>query len=535
MNMSDTDLQLLARYTRHNAEDAFAEIVRRHLNLVFSAALRQVRSPQLAEEVAQSVFIDLARQANRLAPDTILTAWLYQVIRRTAVDIVRREARRQIRERVASELEAMNTTDADWTHIEPLLDEAMHTLDAADQTAVLLRYFEGKSLREVGRTLGASEDAARKRIGRAVEQLREFFAKRGITVGASGLVIVISANAVQAAPIGLAGTISASAIISGAAIKSTALGLMKTLTMTTIQKTLVTTAIAVAVGTGIYEARKAARLQEQTQALQQRQDSLAEQNRQLQKERDEAAGKLAEARQTIAQASAVPSELLKLRAEVAKLRGGSEELAQLKAAIMNDPTESAAKSWLDRVSKLKQGLAQMSGQTIPELQFVTEQDWLNAVKNSKHLETGDDFSVALRSLRNAGRAEFATMAQKALREYALANNSQSPGDFSQLKPYFASPVDDAILQRYELSQTGVITGKTSPIDTEDDTFYTISVSGMSVENGRLAEDALKPAFDGFVAAHNGAQPSDPSQLLPYVKSPAEQAALQKVLQSSAGK
>jgi hypothetical protein len=81
----------------------------------------------------------------------------------------------------------------------------------------------------------------------------------------------------------------------------------------------------------------------------------------------------------------------------------------------------------------------------------------------------------------------------------------------------------------------VITGKTSPIDTEDDTSYTISASGMSVENGRLAEDALKPAFDGFVAAHNGAQPSDPSQLLPYVKSPAEQAALQKVLQSSAGK
>jgi DNA-directed RNA polymerase specialized sigma24 family protein len=74
--MHDTDLQLLARYARHHAEDAFAEIVRRHLDLVFSAALRQVRSPQLAEEVAQSVFTDLARRAADLAPDTTLAAWL---------------------------------------------------------------------------------------------------------------------------------------------------------------------------------------------------------------------------------------------------------------------------------------------------------------------------------------------------------------------------------------------------------------------------------------------------------------------------
>ena len=533
--MSDTDLQLLARYTRQNAEDAFAEIVRRHLDLVFSAALRLVRSRQLAEEVAQSVFIDLGRQAEGLAPDTILTAWLYQVSRRTAIDVVRREARRQIREQAANELNAMNATDVDWTQIEPLLDEAMHTLDDTDRAAVLLRYFESKSLHEVGQMLGASEDAARKRISRAVERLREFFAKRGITVGASGLVVVISTNAVQAAPVGLAGTISTSAALSIAAINTTTIGLTKTLTMTTIQKTLITTAIAVAVGTGIYEARKASRLQEQTQALQQQQDSMAEQNRQLQKERDEAARKLAEARQAIGEAGAVPRELLKLRAEVTKLRGDSQELAQLKSAIMNDPTESAAKSWLDRVSKLKQGLEQMPGQKIPELQFVTEQDWLNAVKNIKQLETGADFSQALSSLRNSARNDFALMAQKALRNYAEANNGQLPGDFSHLKPYFALPVDDAVLQRYELTQTGVITGKASPIDDEDDTHYKITMDGMSIESGSVAENTLKPALQEFSTAHYGLKPSDPSQLLPYVKTPAEQAALQKLLQNSGAK
>ena len=221
MEMSDTDLQLLARYTGQHAEDAFSEIVRRHLNLVYSAALRQVRSPQLAEEVAQSVFTDLARQAERLAPDTILSAWLYQVTRRSAIDVVRREARRQHREQVAIELAAMNATTADWTEIEPLLDEAMHSLDETDRAAVLLRYFETKSLQEVGQALATTEDAARKRVSRAVDRLREFFASRGVSVGAGGLVVAISANAVQAAPVGLTATISATAL-AGKVVATTA-------------------------------------------------------------------------------------------------------------------------------------------------------------------------------------------------------------------------------------------------------------------------------------------------------------------------
>src|SRR6185503_11186879 len=150
--MADTDLDLLARYTRHGTDDAFAELVRRHLDLVHSAALRQIRSPQLAEEVVQSVFTDLARNAHRLALDTILSAWLYQVTRRTAIDVVRREARRQLHEQMATEMNALNASTADWTHIEPLLDEAMHALGETDRAAVLLRYVENKSLREVGAT-----------------------------------------------------------------------------------------------------------------------------------------------------------------------------------------------------------------------------------------------------------------------------------------------------------------------------------------------------------------------------------------------
>src|SRR2546426_2953801 len=154
MMMASNDAELLEQYIRDDSEEAFAALVHRHLDLVYSAALRQVRSPQLAEEVAQSVFTDLSRNAARLKSDTVLTAWLYQVTRRTAIDVVRGEARRQLREQLAAELTDMNTHPSTWNQIEPLLDEAMESLEAGERSAILLRFFENRSLREVGQTLG---------------------------------------------------------------------------------------------------------------------------------------------------------------------------------------------------------------------------------------------------------------------------------------------------------------------------------------------------------------------------------------------
>ena len=110
--MTTSDFDLLMEYAGGNSEEAFATLVNRHLNLVYSAALRQVRSLHLAEEVSQCVFSDLAQNAHKLRPDTILTAWLYQVTRHTAIDVVRREARRQLREQIATELNTMNATAA---------------------------------------------------------------------------------------------------------------------------------------------------------------------------------------------------------------------------------------------------------------------------------------------------------------------------------------------------------------------------------------------------------------------------------------
>jgi len=288
--MTANDLDLLRQFSRDHSQDAFTALVQRHVNLVYSTALRQVRSRELAEEVAQSVFSGLARNAARLKPKTVLSAWLYQVTRRQAVDVVRRESRRQARERLAAEMTAVNATPSDWTRIEPLLDDAMESLDETDRAAVLLRYFENKPLREVGALLGASEDAAQKRVSRAVERLREFFSKRGVTASASGLVVLLSANAIQAAPAGLVAAISTTAAaLAGTTLSTTATATTtKILAMTTLQKAALAATVALLVGGGIYEARQASQLRGQVQTLQQQQAPLDEQIQALQRERDDA-------------------------------------------------------------------------------------------------------------------------------------------------------------------------------------------------------------------------------------------------------
>jgi RNA polymerase sigma factor (sigma-70 family) len=268
VNMTANDLDLLGQFAREpgkpSGQDAFTALVNRHLDLVFSAALRQVRSAHLAEEVSQSVFANLARNAARLKPDAILTAWLYQVTRHAAIDVVRSEARRQAREQIAFQMSAMNDPSAEWGRIEPLLDEAMQSLDDTDRAAVLLRYFENKSLREVGGALGASEDAAQKRVSRAVERLREFFSKRKVAVGASGLAALVSVNAIQAAPAGLSATVAAGAFLTSATISaSTAIAITKTIAMTTTQKIIITAAAAAVLAAGVYQACQVSSLRDQ--------------------------------------------------------------------------------------------------------------------------------------------------------------------------------------------------------------------------------------------------------------------------------
>jgi RNA polymerase sigma factor (sigma-70 family) len=548
------DTQLLRDYATGKSQDAFSELVRRHLNLVYSAALRQVRSPQLAEEVSQSVFTDLARAADKLTPDTILTAWLYQVTRRTAIDVIRRESRRQARERLAVEMAVMNTA-AHWNHIEPLLEDAMETLDDADRAAILLRYFENKSLREVGQSLGTSDDAAQKRVSRAVERLREFFSKRGVTIGASGLVVLISAHAIQAAPLTLAATISTTAVLAGTTIHtSTAVTATKAIAMTTLQKILITATIAVLVGAGIHEARQASHLREENQKLQQQ--PFAEQIKQLQRERDELANRLSSLSDDSEKVKGDSQDLLKLRAEVTQLRRDSQELAQLKAAETNDPAQVRLKSWLAAVKKLKQEAQNNPHACIPEFSLLTELDWLNVAKfydRRPQFDAETDLRVAMAELRQAAQSAFANLASQCLSQYAKDHAGAFPPDLSQFQPYFPTaidgqPVDATILQRYEIvpaekfgrtrpGQEWVITQK-ELVDDEYDHHIAIGPMDWSYtqsEVERLSPEVLAlkrildPANKEYSAANNGQQATDPSQLLPYLKTDDQKVALQKVI------
>ena len=537
-----SDLDLLGQYVRKKSQDAFAEIVRRRVDLVYSAALRQVRSPQLAEEVAQSVFTDLARNAGKISgtgvpPVSSLTPWLYAVTRRTSIDVIRKESRRQLREQIAVEMTNMNATESStgvppvWSEIEPFLDEAMESLDEADRNAVLLRYFESKSLREVGEALGASEDAAQKRVSRAVERLREFFSKRNVTIGASGLAVLISANAIQAAPVGLAATISAAAVLAGTAVStSTAIAATKAIAMTTLQKTIIGATLAAAVGTGVFEVHQNSQLRDRVQTLRQQQAPLAEQIRQLQRERDDATNQLAGllAENVRLKSNSNENELLKLRGEVAQLRNEA-----------NDPTEQAAKALMAKLTKLKQRLEETPDAKIPELQFLTEQDWINAANG--RLDNDASYRRALSALRKAGEGKFATMLNRAVIEYMKNNGGQMPTDLAQVQPYFDSPVDDAILQRWEIAPANTVRGlilggnsiitQKAPVDDQFDTRYGIGPSGFGTTDFLNSElgDTLAPVDEAYSAAHNGQAGATSVQLLPYATTPEQQAAIQKYI------
>ena len=221
------DHTLLRQFAGQNSETAFAALVARHVDKVYSTALRHTRNAHAAEEIAQAVFVILAKKSGRLGGKVILAGWLYETARLTAVTYIRSEIRRARREQEAHMQTVLNENDADaWPHIAPLLDDALAGLSAADRHAVVLRYFDGKSLGEVGAALGASEDAAKKRVTRAVEKLRGYFTKRGVTLTATVLTAAISANSVQAAPLGLAATVTATAV-KGAAVSGSTLTLIK--------------------------------------------------------------------------------------------------------------------------------------------------------------------------------------------------------------------------------------------------------------------------------------------------------------------
>jgi len=223
-----SDGQLLRRYVDEGSQSAFTELVQRHVNLVYHAALRRVgRNAHSADDVTQKVFSQLARKAKSLQDHPNLVGWLYTSTRFAAADSVRGERRRRVHEREAHLMSELDSTSPDARHLESFLDEAMDLLDERDREAVLLHFFKGLSFVEVGAALSLSADAARMRVSRALSRLRADLAKRGVASSATVLTAVLSTQSTIAAPAPLALAVANGALRHAQAAPSAAAELLR--------------------------------------------------------------------------------------------------------------------------------------------------------------------------------------------------------------------------------------------------------------------------------------------------------------------
>jgi len=376
-----TDSLLLKAYVERRLEAAFNELVQRHVDLVYSAAIRMVRDPHLAEDVTQGAFIALARQASELVERPTLAGWLHRTAQNIAAQTVRTIERRRAREQEAFAMSDQISTSPDvgWEKIELHLDAALSELIDADRDAVVLRYFHKKSAAEIATILGVSDDTAQKRVSRAVEKLREVFAKNKITIGAGSLGVLISANAVQAAPAGLATKILAATS-----------GLTVTAGITMIQKMFIAGFAAVAIGVGIYTFH----LQKQITALQEQQKSLNQQIAQMSQERDDAKNQLAAAQRENDQGQNNQDELLRLRGETGVLR------RQLNEATKNNRALPAAAVAMNTNSSMPQIHVKARFLTMPK---DVSAGWYDST--SAGILTSENFSIALKQLLSRNDVE----------------------------------------------------------------------------------------------------------------------------------
>src|SRR5437660_1965937 len=494
----------LAEYVQTGSDAAFRELVTRYVDLVYSTALRLVGGDtHRAEDVTQTVFVNLARVARTLPKDVKLGGWLHRDTCFTASTLMRGERRRQSRERQAAEMNALqNNSDADYSLVAPVLDEAINELDEADRTAILLRFFEQNDFRSVGQALGSNEDAARMRVTRALEKLEGFLKHRGVSTTATSIGVVLWANAVPAAPVGLALTISTGAALAGTTIAAAATATaVKTIAMTATQKLLVAAIVVASVITPVLVQHRAqTKLAEQDRALQRQAGRLAE----LQKENERLANLLAEANSSRSLPSGQFNELLRLRGQVGRLNRNVRELTRL---MVSDPATgsnalaTAEEVWSERANHLKQWLEANPAGKIPELQFLGEQDWIDSIYPNT-LSSDEECRRAMSIVRANAESRVLDILAGALRNYSKANNGQFPSALSELSPYFRSPVDDAILERYEIVRADslvsklqqgdewVITQK-APVDETWDLRFTIGMTYGGMADSRVTNRWVK--------------------------------------------
>lgn len=459
---SPADLQLLQEYADSRSEAAFAALVQRHIDLVYSAALRMVRDRHLAEDVTQKVFLALAQNAPRLTQRPVLAGWLHRTAQNIAAQTVRTEVRRRAREQKATAMNQLVSHDPEpsWNDIAPHLDAALGDLSESDRDVLFLRYFESKSAFDMAQTLGISCAAAQKRALRAGERLRKAFASRGVTLNTSGLVIAISTHAVQAAPAGLAATAGA---LAGTSLASPAAAAAATEAVAwSVTHKLLAAAIllASAITPVVVHYRLNSQLAAQENAVRQRAQLVAT----LQSENDRLARLLSQTQAATALPGSQFNELLRARASFARLNRDLRDLQNLKDGSATDEINTLAakeKLWSERAAKLKLWLDANPSAKIPELQFLTEQDWLDAVFPLT-LFNEKEYRRAISLARANAEVRATEKIHAALREYAQVNQGQFPRQISQLLPFLKAPADIPILDRYAIVRANRLVAELQP-------------------------------------------------------------------------
>jgi RNA polymerase sigma factor (sigma-70 family) len=329
------DLELLRRHAELRDETAFAELVRRHIDFVYHAALRRVGGDtHLAQDVTQQVFVVLAREARTVARRPVLVGWLFGTTRNIAAQLVRTERRRREREQEAQimrELLLPETSEMDWTKLQPVLDGALDALREHDREAVLLRFFEQKSFAEIGTKLSVAENTARMRVDRALEKLRRQLARRGVESTAVALGLVLANQPVVAAPAGLAVATTGAALAGGLVLAPSAGALAAFMSLTKLQVGATVAIVVVGTATVAIQTSTQTKLQNELAALRRQNQAVAAlrvENARLKRVADEANA-----------ARAAAAERERLQAEVAALRARVRSVAGVASRL---PGESAA-------------------------------------------------------------------------------------------------------------------------------------------------------------------------------------------------
>ncbi|MDB6057510.1 MAG: hypothetical protein JWO95_1354 [Verrucomicrobiales bacterium] len=500
---SRSDQELLREYSERGADSAFAELVRRHVDFLFSAAVRMTGERHLAEDVTQCVFVLLARNAAALTEHPVLSGWLHRTTRNVASKMVRTEVRRRAREEKAAIMIDLDQPDATWDAIASSLDTALEDLKGPEREALFLRFFERKSARQIAEALGTTEDAAQKRVSRAVERLREIFATRGVTVTVTGLVAAMAANSVQGAPASLAANIS-TAVLGKSVLTASTTAATKLVTMTTLQKSVVAVVLVATAATAVFEGTRATQFEQSLKLARQHQNTSSNQLQQITTERDRALQGLAALLDQRDHANTKSSETSRLRAEVDKLRDQLHR--QNMTLTASDPTFAAAKALVERVETLRGRFANWPGKASPELQLLSEQDWLDEALKQP-LDTDAACRSAMGKLRTRAKFQFGTLVNEALENFAKANNDQLPTDLSQLASYLSEPTN-TLLTGYEIAKPGwVHPPQPNSPNAERAATWAIVERGAFASDGTQSrdEDSLlsDPEYDMHVVIYRG--------------------------------